>query len=445
MGKPRGRPPSRVGFPASRRRAWLSFRPPRSYGLSTGSHGKPCRQNVLCSIDITIMGYATLGACPVTNIKRQGVENMPTIETALRGGIPLINLDKGTSIPLSFVCELPHKLTPSHIRDGFRKCVVFDHILDVQTLDAYDLVLTYDLSRELVLIITPPIGYPGMDTSGLQLCLATVFPAFLLLSMSSLRLSKLHFILGKELGVAIGVTIRGDHHTLETQVKPDLLIHSRQMLDLFLYQHRHKVALSIIFGDGHGRGLTACGQRTRPVDIKGCVHLGKREVGSIPGKSVGSIGSRLHTVFLVEGGILGATFKEVPECGIQVPEGLLQRDAGHFSQPCSLFLLLQFSQHDCQLIIVEAFAALKESIGTRSQCPVIGVATTPESTGKHVGLLISWIHSVLVCFLLFHGLHDSRYVVNCQAPNPSPKQGLASISSPEGRGLTLGLIKRGIP
>src|SRR3989440_4313123 len=277
MGKPRGRPPSRVGFPASRRRAWLSFRPPRSYGLSTGSHGKPCRQNVLRCVDITIMGYATLRACPVTNIKRQGVENMPTIETALRGGIPLINLDKGTSIPLSFVFELPYKLTPSHIRDGFRKCVVFDHILDVQTLDAYDLVLTYDLCRELVLIITPPIGYPGMDTSDLELSLATVFPTFLLLSMSSLSLSQFLFILGKVLGVAIDMTITGDNHTLESQVKPDLLIHSRQMLDIFLYQDRHKVALSIIFGDGNGRRLAACGQRTRPVDSKGCVHLCKRE------------------------------------------------------------------------------------------------------------------------------------------------------------------------
>ncbi len=92
------------------------------------------------------------------------------------------------------------------------------------------------------------------------------------------------------------------------------------------------------------------------------------------------------------------------------------------------FLLLQFSQHDCQLIIVEAFAALKESIGTRSQCPVIDVATTAKGTSKDVNLLLSWVYSVLVCFLLFHALHDSRYIVNCQAPNPSPQQGRARIS-----------------
>src|SRR6266700_2218012 len=428
MGKPRGRPPSRVGFPASRRRAWLSFRPPRSYGLSTGSHGKPCRQNVLCSIDITIMGYATLGACPVTNIKRQGVENMPTIETALRGGIPLINLDKGTSIPLSFVCELPHKLTPSHIRDGFRKCVVFDHILDVQTLDAYDLVLTYDLSRELVLIITPSISNPGVDTSDFQLCLASVLRALFRACMSSLSLRQFLIILGKERGVSRGVSIARDDHRLQSQVKPDLLIHYWQMLHIFLNQDGDKVAMSTIFGDGHTRGFTAFGQGTRPVDIKGCLHLSKSEGMPVPAKSVGSIGSRLCAVFLVEGGVLSTSFEEVSESGIQVSEGLLEGNAGHFRKPGRLFLLFQFSQHTCQLIVVETLTTLEESIGTRSQCPVIGVATTPKGTSKDVSLFISWVKSIRVCFLLFHALQDSRYVINCQAPNPSPKQGRARIS-----------------
>ena len=45
------------------------------------------------------MGYATFWAYPVTDIKCKGVENMTTIETALRGRIPLVNSDKGTSIP----------------------------------------------------------------------------------------------------------------------------------------------------------------------------------------------------------------------------------------------------------------------------------------------------------------------------------------------------------
>src|SRR5256885_14911726 len=176
MGKPRGLPapqagfpPSRVGFPASRRCACASFRPSRSDHLSTGRSCESHSQNVLCRIDIAVMRYTTFGACPVTNIKRQGVENMTTIETTLRGRIPLVNLDERSPIPLSFVFELSHKLAPSHIGDGLRQCVVLYHVLfaplarkqDVQTLNAYDLVLTYNLCRELVLIVTPPISNLG--------------------------------------------------------------------------------------------------------------------------------------------------------------------------------------------------------------------------------------------------------------------------------------------
>src|SRR6266480_2900434 len=152
MGKPRGLPapqagfpPSRVAFPVSRRRARFGFHRTWSYSLSTGRHRKPCGQHIFRSIDITVMLDATLRTCPGTDIKRQGVKNMTTIETALRGRIPLVDLDERSPIPLCFVFELTHQLTPSHIRDGLSQTVVLYHILDGKALDAYALVLTYDL------------------------------------------------------------------------------------------------------------------------------------------------------------------------------------------------------------------------------------------------------------------------------------------------------------
>src|SRR6266550_7639178 len=117
-------------------------------------------------------------------------------------------------------------IIPSHIRDGLGKCVVLYHVLDVQTLDAYDLVLTYDLCRELVLRVTPPISNPGVDSGDFQLCLAPVLRAILLLGVPSLSFRQFLFILGKERGVSIAVSIARDDHGLQAQVKPDLLIHS---------------------------------------------------------------------------------------------------------------------------------------------------------------------------------------------------------------------------
>ena len=51
---------------------------------------------------------------------------MSTIKAALGGGVPLVDLDKGTPIPLCLVFQLPHKLTPTNVRDGFGKGVVLD-------------------------------------------------------------------------------------------------------------------------------------------------------------------------------------------------------------------------------------------------------------------------------------------------------------------------------
>src|SRR2546425_7147171 len=181
---------------------------------------------------------------------------MSTIETTLRGWVPLVNLDKGTSIPLRFVFELPHKLRPSDIRDGLSKAVVLDHVLDLQTLNAYDLVFTYDLGREFVLIVPSSISYPGMDTSNLELCLPTILATFFLLCMLSLSLCQFLFILDKELRITVSMSITGYHHRLQAQIKPYLLIDDRQMLDIFFNQNGDKVAISTIFGDSNGSGLT---------------------------------------------------------------------------------------------------------------------------------------------------------------------------------------------
>src|SRR6266480_1356619 len=140
---------------------------------------------------------------------------MPTVKAAFGGRIPLVNLDQCSSIPLCFVLQLPAKFTPSYIRDGFRQAVVFDHVLDLQALDAYNLVFAYDASRELVLIVSPSIGNLLMDTCNFETGFYTVLGTFFLFCMPSLSFRKLLFILGEELGVAVGVPIGCDDHRLQ--------------------------------------------------------------------------------------------------------------------------------------------------------------------------------------------------------------------------------------
>jgi len=77
---------------------------------------------------------------------------MLTCTTSFRRRTEPIDLDQGTSIPLGFIFQLAHKLTPSNIGDRFCKAVVLNHVLDRQTLHANHLVFVNNASRELVLI-----------------------------------------------------------------------------------------------------------------------------------------------------------------------------------------------------------------------------------------------------------------------------------------------------
>src|SRR5450759_3445517 len=172
-----------------------------------------CGKDISGSIDVAIMDDLAFGAGPDTNIQRKGFQDMPTVKAAFGGGVPFVNLDQGSSIPLCFILQLPHELAPSHIGDGFGEAVVLHHVLDGQTLDAYDLVLAYDLCRELVLIITPSLGNTGVYSGNLLAGLVSILGAFALPGMLALRFRQLLFIFGKEAGVAIGVTVGGVHYS----------------------------------------------------------------------------------------------------------------------------------------------------------------------------------------------------------------------------------------
>src|SRR5260370_15469721 len=166
---------------------------------------------------------------------------MAKVKGAFRGWVAPVNFGKSTPVPRSFVLQLPDELTPAYIADRFCQGVVLDHVLDGQTLDTYDLVLAYDVDREFVLIVSSSISNPSMDTSNLATGFLTVLRPFLLLGLTALCPCQLLFIFGKECGIAMGLSIRGDDHRLETQVKPDHLGGDFQRLDGFFYQHGDEI------------------------------------------------------------------------------------------------------------------------------------------------------------------------------------------------------------
>ena len=138
------------GFPASSRTAWFGFHRSRSSALSTGMNRESHGKDIVCCIDVTVVMDTTFRAGPFTHIKRESVEKMTALETALTGRVPPINLDQGSTIPVGFVFQLGHKLRPSDIAYRFGELLVLDHVFDCQRLNTDRLVFTDQSCRELV-------------------------------------------------------------------------------------------------------------------------------------------------------------------------------------------------------------------------------------------------------------------------------------------------------
>src|SRR6266849_8904637 len=133
---------------------------------------------------------ATFRAGPFTNIKRKRVENMSTVKAAFGGRIPLVDFDKMASVPLGFVFQLGHELTPTDITDRFTQLMVLDHVLHRKVLDTDRLVLTNQTCRELVREITAAVSDASMDLGDFLTGLFSVLAVLLFLGVPSLIFSQ---------------------------------------------------------------------------------------------------------------------------------------------------------------------------------------------------------------------------------------------------------------
>ena len=317
--------------------------------------------------------------------------------TGFRRREEAVYLDQGSPVPLGFVFQLADELTPSHITDGFRKTVVLDQVLDGQALHADDLVFVHDSCAELVLVVPSPIIDAGVNTSDLEPCLVAVLRTFLFLGMPTLCFRQSLLILLEEAGIADTLTSGKSHHGFDTEVKTDHLRRDGKWFDVFLYQDGNEVAVCAILGDRDRAGFDTLGKRPMPVDIQRLIHLGQSQCAIFPLEGIGGIGSRLAILLFLEGGIVGASRKEVDKSTIKVSQGLLQGHRGNVFEPGILFL--EVRQHARQIVVGEVFTTFFVGRGAGMQSPVIDETSTSERLSKNDLLLSSGIEPELICSL----------------------------------------------
>src|SRR5260370_25084361 len=327
---------------------------------------------------------------------------MSTGKAPFRRGIPLVNLHQVPPVPLCFVFQLGHKLTPPHVIDGFTQVVVLDHVLHVQALHTDRLVFTDQACRELMQEVTAAISDASVNTGDFLPGLRAILGAFLLLGVSPLRFCQLLLIFAQECGVPNSFASREDNERLQAQVSPVRASGWWQVGNVLFNQNRDEVAVCTVLGDGDTAWFCSIGQGARPHDSQRFIHLGKRERVSIPLEGIASIGGRLLMALLLELGVLGSPFKEVQKRLIEMPQGLLQGNRRDLIEPGIVRLLLELCQGFTQVFVIQALLLLVEGVRLLTQRPVIDEAATAEGSGKHALLLISGIYTVLIGSLLLH-------------------------------------------
>jgi len=126
---------------------------------------KPCGENILCGIDVSVMVCPTLWTVPLSNIKRQFIDNVTALSTAFRARKPSVNFNQRPTGPKALVLQLTNQLRPACISNSCTKFSVLQHILYSQVLDSNRLVFAYQSSGQLVEEIFASIGNAGLNTS----------------------------------------------------------------------------------------------------------------------------------------------------------------------------------------------------------------------------------------------------------------------------------------
>ena len=129
--------------------------------------------------------------------------------------------DEYLSVTLRLIGELPEEFSPCGVPDALRQLMIFHHVLGREALNADDVVLSHDLSRELLLAISSHVSDMLLKTGDPQASLLAVLASLLLSGKLTLKASELLLTPSEVLGVFVFLSIAGDNKIFNAEVQTD--------------------------------------------------------------------------------------------------------------------------------------------------------------------------------------------------------------------------------
>lgn len=372
----------------------------RSYWCSTGCNRQPGGQDIRSSVPIPIVLSTAAGTFPVADVLRHRIHHMPALRTGFAAREEAIHLHEGAPVPAGFVFQLANQRAPRRIGNGAAVSLAPQHPLDAQVLDGDQLIFLDQPCRELVQVILAGVGNPDVDTGNPFTRLLAIARTLLLLGQPLLRLGQLSAMAVKATRVLDRFALAGDQQALEPQVHTDAALDGRELLNgVIVHQQGHMPTPSGRKADRHGgRGATFWDLPT-PTDRQRFRALGQEQLPIAPAKGRAAELCRSTIALLLEGRVFRPFREEVGKRRLEMPQRLLQRNAGDLVEELQVVLLLPGGEHGTGLGVGDRFALRCPGRAASIQRPVVNQTHATQRSAQEGLLLRRWVKAVAECSL----------------------------------------------
>lgn len=291
-------------------------------------------QDIFCGVLVAIPFLATVLTFKLPHVQRHGGVNMPTARAAFAGGKESVSNANLFTIPRGFVFQHGSKPPEAGATDVLGKRAHPDHSAHVQVFNGNNVEVPDKIGGELVQTVLAAIGNLGVNFCHHDLLPRSPLTAIYLSSQPLLRSCETLGVFGRVSRIGVASAIAQRCQPRDSKVDPDLPsgLWKRDFVR-FVQTKAHEVSSGTVL-DYRNRAWLARELATpldsEATDFGNC----KVAISSVPFESVDRVFSGLLPMFGAESRILGTLGEEIGESRLQMPQGLLLRNAGRFSQPC---------------------------------------------------------------------------------------------------------------
>ena len=355
------------------------------------------------------MGLA-LWAIPFPNGQGKLLGNESADMAAFAGREETVNDLQFLTVPQALVFGHSSEHGHAHIADGPCQAVIGDHAHDVQVFNGEYIEASNERCRQLVEIVLATVCDMRLQSGYLDALTIPSTASFVPTGKNTLQPSQLGRVVAEVFRV--GYTFaRGQRcQSVYSEVYTHNFSGLGKGVHFFVEAKSRKVTASTILGYRNRAGVAY--ERPRPVNVQPA-NAGEVQVPihGVPPERTPGVFSGLPTVLTFERRIRTPFVKEVFERGLKVSKGLLLGNTGCFLQPRNIVGVAMLCPFGRTGEVVDGFTATKR-IGTKTKCPVIGMADTTEHLGKFTLLRRRWVEAVSIFHIHINMLTCVRNKVN---------------------------------